>query len=156
MKVIKSWSMRWDDVLRDVLFPDEELAEYMMIPPNTTIVTWINKYFVDATICTDIVTDEDVRVLWWEEQPQKTNNPLVRNRRLCFDIYVKTEHIKDATNDLLRSRARMISQKLQEILTFKDTVGQVAFKYVDDYDLGTKMVGYVRHRLVLSYLASHK
>ena len=71
----------------------------MMLPPNTTIVTWISKYFVDATICTDIVTDEDVRVLWWEEQSNRTNNYLVKNRRLCFDIYVKTEHVKDATND---------------------------------------------------------
>ena len=26
MKIVKSWSMRWDDILRDVLFPDEELA----------------------------------------------------------------------------------------------------------------------------------
>ena len=50
----------------------------------------------------------------------------------------------------------MISQKIQEILTFPDTVGQVAFEYVDDHDMGTKMVGYVRHRLMLSYLASHK
>lgn len=27
--------------------------------------------------------------------------------------------------------------------------------YIDDYDLGTKMVGYVRHHLVVSYLAGH-
>lgn len=128
----------------------------MMVPEGTDIVTWINKYFVDATICTDIVTDENVRVLWWEDQSSRTNNPLVSNRKLCFDIYVKSEHVKDATNDLLRSRAKMISQQLQEILTFRNTVGQVAFRYYDDYDLGTKMVGYVRHRLVLSYMAGHK
>lgn len=87
----------------------------MMIPANTNIVTWINKYFVDESLCTELVTDEDVRVLWYEDQSNKTSNPLVNNRRLCFDIYVKVEHAKDATNDLLRSRARMISQKLQEI-----------------------------------------
>lgn len=127
-----------------------------MVPEGTDIVTWINKYFVDATICTDIVTDENVRVLWWEDQSSRTNNPLVSNRKLCFDIYVKSEHVKDATNDLLRSRAKMISQQLQEILTFRNTVGQVAFRYYDDYDLGTKMVGYVRHRLVIAYMAGHK
>ena len=50
----------------------------------------------------------------------------------------------------------MIAQKLQELLTFPETVERVNFDYVDDYGLGTKMVGYVRHRLVVSYLAGHK
>lgn len=110
MKIIKSWQMRWDDIIRDVLFPNEELATLMMIPENTGIVRWTNKYFVDAALCTDLVTDEDVRVLWWEDQSSHTNNPLVLNRKLCFDIYVKAEHDRDATNDLLRGRTRMISQ----------------------------------------------
>lgn len=156
MKIIKSWSMRWDDILRDVLFPDEELAEYMMIPEGTDIITWTNKYFVDAELCNELVRDEDVRVLWYEEQSSHTTNPLVNRRKMCFDIYVKEEHIKDATNDLLRSRARMIAQKIQEILTWRDAVGQVSFMYVDDYQLGTKTVGYVRHHLELSYLAGFK
>lgn len=128
----------------------------MMIPANTNIVTWGKKYFVAEALCTELVTDEDVRILWYEDQSSRTSNPLVNNRKLCFDIYVKSEHNFDATNDLLRSRARMISQKLEEILTFPDIVGRVDFSYVDDYDIGTKMVGYVRHHLVLSYLAGHK
>ena len=128
----------------------------MMIPANTNIVTWAKKYFVAEALCTELVTDEDVRILWYEDQSSRTSNPLVNNRKLCFDIYVKSEHNFDATNDLLRSRARMISQKLEEILTFPDIVGRVDFSYVDDYDIGTKMVGYVRHHLVLSYLAGHK
>ena len=127
----------------------------MMIPAKTNIMTWIDKYFVDAAICTDLVTDEDVRVLWWEDQPSKTANPLVSNRKLCFDIYVKDTHLRDASTDLLRPRTKMIAQKLVEILTLPDTVGRVAFKYYDDYDIGTKMVGYIRYRLVVSYLASH-
>lgn len=148
--------MRWDNIQRDVLFPDEELKEQMMIPANTNIVTWVKKYFVAEALCTELVTDEDVRILWYEDQSSRTSNPLVNNRKLCFDIYVKSEHNFDATNDLLRSRARMISQKLEEMLTFPDIVGRVDFSYVDDYDIGTKMVGYVRHHLVLSYLAGHK
>lgn len=156
MKVIKTWTMRWDDILRDVLFPDEELATLMMIPENTDIITWINKYFVDYAICTELVTDEDVRILWSEDQATHTPNPLVNKRKMTFDIYVKTQHIKDASDDLLMSRARLISQKLQEILTFPDQCGRVKFEYVDDYDIGTTTVGYVRHVLIVSYLAGHK
>lgn len=155
MYFVKTWSMRWDDIIRDVLFPETELAELMMIPADTDIITWTNKYFVDAALCTDLVEDEDVRVLWYEDQSSKTTNPYVKRRKICFDIYVKEEHIRDATNDLLRSRCKMIAQKLTEILTLKDTVGQVAFMYDDDYAIGTKTVGYVRHHLVLSYLAGH-
>ena len=87
----------------------------MLLPADTDIVTWSERYFVDEELSTDIITDEDVRVLWYEDQSSKTSNPLVSQRRICFDIYVKREHIHDATNDLLRSRARMISQKLTEI-----------------------------------------
>ena len=127
----------------------------MMIPDGTNIVTWIRKYFVSEALCTELVTDEDVRVLWYEDQSSHTNNPFVNNRKLAFDIYVKAEHNSDATNDLLTSRGKLIAQKLQEILTFPKTVGHVAFRYVDDYDMGTKMVGYVRHHLMVSYMAGH-
>lgn len=127
----------------------------MMIPEDTDIVTWVNKYFVDAAICTDLVEDEDVRVLWYEDQSSTTANPLVNRRKMCFDIYVKDEHVRDATDDYLRPRPRMITQKLIEILTLRDAVWQIAFMYNDDYDIGTKMVGYTRHHLVLSYLAGH-
>ena len=153
MIVTKSWADRWNDIQRDVLFPDEELKQLMMIPNNTNIVTWMKKYFVSEALCTELVTDEDVRVLWYEDQSQHTNNPLVNNRRLAFDIYVKQEHDNDATNDLLVSRAKLIAQKLQEILTFPKVVGHVVFHYVDDYDVGTKMVGYVRHHLMVSFMA---
>ena len=148
MYFVKTWSMRWDDILRDVLFPDEELKSLMMIPEGTDIVTWVEKYFVDEETCTDLVEDEDVRILWYEDQSSRTANPLVAQRRFGFDIYVKREHNRDATNDLLRSRARMITQRLIEILTLKDSVGQVGFTYVDDYQIGTKTVGYIRHHLV--------
>lgn len=123
MIVTKSWADRWNDIQRDVLFPDAELAELMMIPADTNIVTWINKYFVSEALCTELVKDEDVRVLWYEDQSSHTSNPLVNRRKLAFDIYVKLEHSNDATDDLLCSRGKLISQKLQEILTFPATVG---------------------------------
>lgn len=127
----------------------------MLIPEGTNIVTWTNKYFVDAAICTELVTDEDVRILWFEEASAATGNPSVNKKKLCFDIYVKREHLNDATNDALRSRARMIAQKLQELLTYEENVGRITFRYVDDYSLGTRMVGYVRHELIVSFMAGH-
>ena len=127
----------------------------MLVPAGTNIVTFVNKYFVDAAICTDLVTDEDVRILWFEEGSASTGNPSVNKKKLSFDIYVKRERLNDASNDALRSRARMISQKLQEMLTYEDAVGRITFGYVDDYSLGTRMVGYIRHRLTVSYMAGH-
>ena len=91
--------MRWDDILRDVLFPDKELAELMMIPEGTNIITWIDRYFVDYAMCTELVRDEDVRVVWAEDQSTHTTNYLVNKRKISFDIYVKLEHNKDASDD---------------------------------------------------------
>lgn len=128
----------------------------MMLPANTNIVTWTNRYFVNATTCTELVKDEDVRVLWGYADSAHTGNPNVNSRRLEFDIYVKRAHLNDATDDLLQSRAELISQKIQELLTTKEVTGHIVFRYVDDYGLGTKMVGYVRHKLIFSYLAGHQ
>ena len=128
----------------------------MLIPENTPILAWCSKYFVDAVMSTELMTDEDVRILWYEEPNETTGNPNVFRKKICFDIYVRRERLHDATNDRLQSRARMISQKIQELLTEKPQVGQIKFDYVDDYSLGTKMVGYVRHHLILAYMASYK
>ena len=82
---------------------------------------------------TVLVEDEDVRVLWYEEPSAQTGNPNVVEKKMSFDIYVRRERLNDATNDRLQSRARMISQKLQELLTDKEQVGRICFSYVDDY-----------------------
>lgn len=50
----------------------------------------------------------------------------------------------------------MVSQKIQELLSGREQVGRICFAYSDDYALGTKMVGYVRHHLVMTYMASHR
>lgn len=103
-----------------------------------------------------LVEDEDVRVLWYEEASGQTGNPNVLKRKICFDIYVRREHLNDVTNDIFQSRARMVSQKIQELLSGREQVGRICFAYSDDYALGTKMVGYVRHHLVMTYMASHR
>lgn len=82
---------------------------------------------------TVLVEDEDVRVLWYEEPSAQTGNPNVAKKKMSFDIYVRRERLNDATNDRLQSRARMISQKLQELLTDEEQVGRICFSYVDDY-----------------------
>ena len=128
----------------------------MLIPDGTPILTWCGKYFVDSVMSTELITDEDVRVLWYEDRSDPTGNPNVFRKKMCFDIYVRRERLNDVTKDRLQSRARLISQRLQELLTEKPQVGQIDFDYADDYSLGTKMVGYVRHHLILTYQASYK
>lgn len=47
MQVTTTWAMRWNDIMRDVLYPDAELRSLMLIPESVNIVQWKDKYFVD-------------------------------------------------------------------------------------------------------------
>jgi len=73
---------------------------------------------------------------------------------MFFDIYVKSEHLHDTSNDLLAFRTHYIAEKLKEDLTDKKYVCRIDFSYEDDYEMYTKLVGYTRHRIVFSYKIS--
>jgi len=155
LRKIKTWKDNLNDVVRDVVFADHELLDYMMIPEadRENIVKFIDKYFIRNPAPDELLTKEDVRICYGELAGRPIGKYVLK-KMLFFDIYVKNEHLHDVDDDLLISRADTICQKLKELLTWDKYVCNIDFRYEDDYGLFTKMVGYTRHRLVLSYKIS--
>lgn len=152
LKKIKTWKDNLNDVIRDVVFPDDDLLELMMIPEEDreNIVLFIDKYFIRDPGPDEIVTNEDVRICYSETQGQSLGSNVLR-KYIFFDVYVKNDHLHDFDDDMLSFRTDKICQKLKENLTDETYVCRLRFSYVDDYSLFTKMIGYTRHRIVFSY-----
>ena len=127
----------------------------MLIPEQDRedIIKFIDKYFIRNPAPDEILTTEDVRICYGELAGRSIGKYMLR-KLIFFDIYVKNEHLHNVGDDLLVSRADTICQKIKELLTYQKYVCQIDFSYEDDYGLFTKMVGYTRHRLVLSYKIS--
>lgn len=155
MRVTKTWKDNLNDVVRDVIFPNEELMDYMMIPMNDRddIVKFIDKYFIRNPAPDELITTEDVRICYGETEGRSIGKNMLK-RMLFFDVYVKSEHLHDVGNDMLAFRTDMICQKLKELLTDNKYVCSMDFSYEDDYQLFTKVIGYTRHRIVFSYKIS--
>ena len=126
-----------------------------MIPEDdrNDIIKFIDKYFIRNPAPDEILTTEDVRICYGELAGRSIGKYVLK-KMIFFDIYVKNNHLHDVGDDLLVSRTDTICQKLKELLTDQKYVCMIAFSYEDDYGLFTKMVGYTRHRLVLSYKIS--
>lgn len=110
-----TWQDRWNDVLRDVLFPDTELKELMLIPADKrgNIKAWIEQYFVEDILPDELITDEAVRVLYYETEGAAYGNPRIRRKYLEFDIYVRNSVLYTATNDRLQRRDKLIFRRLE-------------------------------------------
>ena len=152
---IKTWNDNLNDVVRDVLFPNKQLLDMMLVPISvrTDIMTFINKYLVRDVTPDEIVKDEDVRVIYFTSEGRSIGSNMVK-KYLNFDIYVKDEHVHDYGNDLLAFRTEVIAEKLKELLTGKRYVCNLRFDFVDQHDLYTKAVGYKRYRITFSYKTS--
>lgn len=152
MRKIKTWNDNLNDVIRDVFFADEELIDLMLIPQEyeDDIVTFIQKYFVKDVTSDEIITNEDVRVCYFQSQGRSIGMNALK-KYWNFDIYVKDSVLHTATTDMLQSRDEMIAEKLKELLTDNRYVCQMRFHYEDSYDMYTKLIGYHRYRIVFSY-----
>lgn len=126
-----------------------------MIPEDdrNDIIKFIDKYFIRNPAPDEILTTEDVRICYGELAGRSIGKYVLK-KMIFFDVYVKNNHLHDVGDDLLVSRTDTICQKLKELLTDQKYVCMIDFSYEDDYGLFTKMVGYTRHRLVLSYKIS--
>lgn len=118
MKKIKTWKDNLNDVIRDKIFPDDELKELMLIPEadRGNIIKFINNYFIRSVAPDEILTNEDVRICYSEYTGRNLGSNCLKKILNC-DVYVKTNHLHDYGNDLLAYRTDMICQKLKEILT---------------------------------------
>lgn len=100
---VHTWNDNWNDIIRYVIFPDPILRKLMCLDDSITITKFRDKYFInDRATTNEIVTDENVRILWYDNEGRETGNAHVRNRYKEFDIFVKNDVLYNATDDRLK------------------------------------------------------
>lgn len=148
----RTWDDNWNDIIRYVLFKDEKLKSLMLIPEETTITKFIEKYFIEDENTDEILTDEKVRVVYYDSQGRDTGNKNVFNRYKEFDIYVRYDVEHNADNDRLKKRYKLIAERLKFLLLGRDHIYHMHFSCDDPgHNLYTKMVGYRRYHIVFRY-----
>ena len=148
-----SWDDNWYDVIRHVIFKDTMLLDMMMIPQQErkNVINFVTKYFVNDAMPDSLMINENVRVVYAEMEGAVTNVPQVRTRYMEIDVYVKESEQRTYGIDGLSLRNRMIARRIRYLLTKNKHTCGITFQAVDDFDLGTKTVGYARYHLVMSY-----
>lgn len=146
-----TWTKEWNNIIRNVLFVDTELKTLMMIPENTTIISFIDKYFIKAGFTNALLSNEDVRIVYGTMSTGSTNVPGITNNELSFDIYVKTEHAHDVGRDRLQLRTELIKDRLICLLNNLSYDYGYHFKVAGEGDMGTRTIGYSRYNVSFSY-----
>jgi hypothetical protein len=87
----RTWEDNWNNVIRYVLYQDDILKEYMLVPDDGTVAIdkFIKNYFIRSAMPDALVTDQKVRVIYYETEGQDMNIQQARMRYLEFDVYVK-------------------------------------------------------------------
>lgn len=155
LRKTRTWNDNLNDVVRDVFFVDEELLDLMCIPEKYRgdIAVFIQKYLVRDVTSDEVITNEEVRVCYWQGDSKSIGMNMIR-KTLNFDIYVKDSVQHTASFDILQSRDQLIAEKIKELLTDSKYVCHINFRFEDSYDMYTKLVGYHRYRIVFSYKTS--
>ena len=147
----RTWQDNWNNVIRYVLFPDEKLKELMLVPKGTTIVQFIDKYFIRDGSTDELLTNEKVRIVCHDDEGFATINKHVHGKYKSFDIYCSEDVEHTADKDRLRSRQVMVAERLKYLLLRSWNCQGLHFQYQDEYDQWTKTVGYKMYKLTLFY-----
>lgn len=149
-----AWITEWNTILRKVIFADSKLKELMMLPDDTDIITFNDKYFIRASYTNDLVENEKVRIVYGFIRNDGTDVPDVKRNLLSFDIYVKKEHLHNADRDRLLYRTVLIADRLNELLHTKDFVAGTGYKFKveTEGELGTRTIGYTRYGISFSFM----
>lgn len=151
----RTWKDNWNDIIRDVLFQDEKLKELMLVPEKCTIVQFIEKYFVEDEVSDEPLTNEAVRITYYDSKGRDSGNKHIKNRYKEFDIYVKDTVLHTATADRLQNRYDLIAERLKYLLLKDEHICHMRFECEDaGYNLFTKTIGYKRFHIVFSYKTS--
>ena len=148
------WVDAWANIMRKVIWKDDQLKQLMKLPSGTNILQFRDRYFIRAGFTNELVTDEICRIVYSDLPGHDTDVPNVRRNIMSFDIYVKDEEMYNVDNDRLKSRADLIASRLYKILTQDRYVAKTGYRFWSggDYDLGTRTVGYSRKTLLLNYM----
>lgn len=145
-----AWIEDWNKIIREILFADDILKALMKLPEGTTIIDFIDRYFIRAGYTNKILTNEDVRIIYGTAAIP-TNIDGVTKNQMSFDIYVKNEDLHNVGRDRLVMRTQLIAKRIISLLT-KDRYNG-AYRFYDPYegDMGTSAIGYARYNVTLSY-----
>lgn len=147
----KTWKDNWNDIVRYVIFKDSRLLQLMHVPFNTNIMEFIDKYFIQNKSGSQVLFNEHVRILYYDDQGRQTGNKNVLNRYKQFDIYVKQDVLHTGDNDRLKNLYDLIDQRLRYLILNNCEKYGLRFKFKDSYALWTKTQGYHRWHVVFSY-----
>lgn len=148
------WINDWNDIIRHVIFSDKELMNLMKIPEKTSIIDFIDRYFIRAGFTNKILSNEDVRIVYGSTS-SATNIDGVTSNAMNFDIYVKLENLHNVGVDRLVMRTQLIAQRIIYLLTRVRYNGVYRFYDPVEGDMGTSAVGYARYRVSLSYTRTY-
>lgn len=126
----------------------------MLVPAGTDILTFTQKYFLRDNATDELLTNEKVRVVYYDAQGMRTRNKYVLGRYRHFDIFVSEDVEHTATRDKLQSRQVLIAQRIKELLLQKKEQYGIRFSYEDEYDLWTKTIGYKLYHIVFFYMTN--
>jgi len=147
----RTWQDNWNNVVRNVIYPDDKLKELMLVPVGTDIVTFGKKYFIRDGSTDELLTNEKVRVVCHDDQGFDTFNKGVHGKYKTFDIFIKEDVEHTADIDRLKSRQVMVAERIKYLLLRRWNCENLHFQYEDEYDQWTKTVGYKLYRLILFY-----
>ena len=148
------WINDWNSILRHVIFADEELKTLMEVPKNTSIINFIDKYFIRAGYTNKLLENENVRVVYSDIQGEATPVPNVKRNMITFDIYVKMQELHNVGQDRLVMRTQLIANRLIKLLTKSRYILDTGYRFwiAGDWDLGTRTTGYARYCVAFYYL----
>lgn len=147
----RTWQDNWNNVIRNVFFQDDKLKELMLIPTGTDIMTFQKKYFIRDGSTDELLTNEKVRVVHYDEEGSYTFNKGVRVKYKCFDIFVNEDVEHTADTDRIKSRQILIAERIKYLLLRQWNCENLHFQYEDEYDQWTKTVGYKLYKLTFFY-----
>ena len=147
----RTWADNWNNVVRRVLFKDDELRRLMLIPEDCTVTQFVQKYFIEDDSAGEIITDEAVRIIYHDEYGPDSGNSHIHQCYKEFDIFVKDNVMYTASRDRLQTRTHLIAERLKYLLLRQKNVEHMSFRYRDEYHLWTKTAGFRRYHVIFSY-----
>lgn len=150
--MVGSWMTFWNNIIRNVIFQDQQLKKLMKIPDGTNIVEFIDRYFIRAGYTSKTLKDEPVRIVYGDISGSDVGNPYVTKNQMSFDIYVKTQQLHNATKDRLMFRTQLIADRIAYLLTKDRYVENYRFWIAGDHDMGTSTIGYARYNITFNYM----
>lgn len=149
-----AWTNEFNNIIRYVIFPDEELRNLMNLPEDTTIIRFIDKYFIRAGTSSEPLSDEDVRIVYGSIRTGLAEDVHVLRNEISFDIYVRQKMLHNVGQDRLLFRTELIADRLNELLgdQYNERLGAYRFRCIGRSDMSTGTIGYVRYNISFAYM----